>query len=111
MAAACMTASVFAAGNQPTMSEKWNGDINVAKLSKYLKLSFDQYDEVSNICEYFGERMSQATSTRKNQDKRIREAVYGNLKLMKQALTPKQYAEYVRVLNITLQNKGISVEK
>jgi len=37
--------------------------------------------------------------------------VYGNLKLMKQTLTPKQYADYTKVLNATLQNKGIQVNK
>ena len=37
-------------------------------------------------------------------------AVYGNLKLMKKTLNEKQYADYARVLNVTLQNKGIEVK-
>ena len=38
VAAVCLTASTFAAGNQPTTA-KWEGNINVNKLSKYLKKS------------------------------------------------------------------------
>ena len=34
----CLAASSFAAGNQPTTAN-WEGNINVNKLSKYLKLN------------------------------------------------------------------------
>ena len=47
--AVCLTATTFAAGNQPTTA-KWDGNINVTKLSKYLKLSAGQHEEVANIC-------------------------------------------------------------
>ena len=53
--AICLTATTFAAGNQPTTA-KWDGNINVTKLSKYLKLSAGQHEEVANICEYFSHR-------------------------------------------------------
>ncbi len=109
VAAVCLTASAFAAGNQPT-TEKWEGSINVNKLGKYLNLSTDQQKEVTNICEYFNEQMSRATNSKKNQEKLLHNAVYGNLKLMKQTLSEKQYADYAKVLNVTLQNKGIEVK-
>ena len=109
MAAVCLTVSAFAAGNQPTTA-KWEGNINVTKLSKYLKLSADQHEEVMNICEFFNEQMSRATNSRKNQEKLLHNAVYGNLKLMKKTLNEKQYADYAKVLNVTLQNKGIEVK-
>ena len=38
MAAVCLTATTFAAGNQPTTA-KWDGNINVTKLSRYLLTS------------------------------------------------------------------------
>lgn len=109
VAALCLTATTFAAGNQPT-TEKWNGNINVEKLGKYLKLSSSQYEEVSNICDYFNRQMMRASYSKKNQDKLLHNAIYGNLKLMKQTLNEKQYSEYARLLNITLQNKGIEVK-
>ena len=109
VAAVCLTVTTFAAGNQPTTA-KWEGNINVSKLSKYLNLSDDQHKEVANICEYFSEQMSRATNSKKNQEKLLRNAVYGNLKLMKKTLNEKQYADYAKILNITLLNKGIRVE-
>ena len=98
MAAVCLTATTFAAGNQPTTA-KWDGNINVTKLSKYLNLS-----------DYFSTQMERATTAKKDQKKKLHNAVYGNLKLMRKALTDKQYAEYARVLNVTLQNKGIEMK-
>ena len=109
VAALGLSATIFAAGNQPT-TEKWSGKVNVAKLSKFLDLSSSQYESVEKICLYFNEQMEHANSSRKHQDKYMREAVYGNLKLMKGELTDKQYNEYVRLLNVTLQNKGIEVK-
>lgn len=69
-----------------------------------------QYEEVANICEYFTEQMERATTSKKDQEKLLRNAVYGNLKLMKKTLDEKQYANYTKVLNATLQNKGIEVK-
>ena len=109
VAAICLAATTFAAGNQPTTA-KWEGNINVNKLSQYLKLSANQHEEVANICEYFNEQMGRATKSKKNQEKLLRNAVYSNLKLMKKTLSEKQYADYARVLNITLLNKGIEVK-
>ena len=109
VAAVCLTATTFAAGNQPTTA-RWKSDINVTQLSKYLKLDADQQEEVANICEYFNEQMSRATTSKKNQEKLLRTAVYGNLKLMKKTLSEKQYADYTRVLNVTLQDRGIEVK-
>lgn len=110
VAAVCLSASTFAAGNQQTTTASWEGNINVSKLSKYLKLSANQQKEVTNICEYFNEQMSRATNSKKNQEKLLRNAVYGNLKLMKRTLDEKQYSDYAKVLNVTLQNKGIEVK-
>ena len=107
--AVCLTATTFAAGNQPTTA-KWDGTINVTKLSKYLKLSAGQHEEVANICKYFSTQMGRATTAKKDQEKKLHNAVYGNLKLMKKTLTDKQYADYAKVLNVTLQNKGIEVK-
>ena len=111
VAAFCLMAASFAAGNQPVAeSAKWDGNINVTKLSQYLKLNGKQQEEVANICMYFDEQMSRATSARKNREEKVRKAVYGNLKLMKQTLDEKQYADYAKVLNVTLRNKGIEVK-
>ncbi|WP_418696262.1 hypothetical protein [Bacteroides sp.] len=115
VAVLCLSATTFAVGKQPTTvnattNVKWEGNINVGKLSRYLDLNASQYEEVANICEYFSEQMERATTAKKDQEKLLRNAVYGNLKLMKKTLDEKQYASYARVLNATLQNKGIELK-
>ena len=108
--AVCLTATTFAAGNQPTTA-KWDGNINVTKLSKYLKLSAGQHEEVANICDYFSEQMSRATTAKKDKEAKLRNAVYGNLKLMRKTLSAEQYAKYAALMNLTLLNKGIDLSK
>lgn len=106
--ALCLATITFAAENQPTTA-KWEGNINVSKLGRYLDLNASQSEEVANICDYFSEQMSKATTARKDKDAKVRNAVYGNLKLMRKALSSKQYAKYAALMNITLKNKGIDL--
>lgn len=110
VAALCLTATTFATGNQPTTG-KWEGNINVGKLSKYLKLNSNQSEEVNSICDYFSEQMSKASTAKKDKDEKLHNAVYGNLKLMKKTLSDEQYVKYAALMNITLQNKGIELKK
>ena len=109
VAALAFSASVFAAEPQNGTS-KWDGSINKAKLSQYLQLSADQNEKVADICDYFQVQMKSALNAKKDNEQQVRNAVYGNLKLMKKTLNDKQFADYARVLNATLQNKGIKVD-
>ena len=109
-AALCLAATTFAAGNQPTTA-KWEGNINITKLSKYLNLDSNQHEEVANICEYFTEQMERATNSKKDKEAKLRNAVYGNLKLMRKTLSAEQYAKYAALMNLTLLNKGIDLSK
>lgn len=82
--------------------------VSTEKLSSYLQLTPDQMDEVANINEYFIEMQNQSVKANaKNQDKKMYQAVYGNLKLMKKTLDPGQYRKYVTLLNITNNNNRI----
>lgn len=110
VAVLCLAATTFAAGNQPTTA-KWEGNINVSKLGKYLNLNSAQSEEVANICDYFSTQMSKATTAKKDKEAKLRNAVYGNLKLMRQTLSAEQYAKYAALMNITLMNKGIELNK
>lgn len=104
-----LAAPSFAADNVPTTGT-WNKNINVSKLSQYLKLEASQKEEVENITTYFSNQMSKATRAKKDQNKKLHDAVYSNLKLMKQTLTPEQYSKYIMLLNITLKNRGIELK-
>ena len=70
VAALCLAATTFAAGNQPTTA-KWEGNINVSKLGKYLNLNSVQSEEVANICDYFSEQMSRATTAKKDKEAKL----------------------------------------
>lgn len=103
-----MSASAFA--QMPSLSRE-PFVISVGKLSEYLQLTSTQIEEVSNINEYFIEK--QAESARcgsKNRDRKQYEAIYGNLKLMKKALTDEQYRKYVTLINITNNNNRMLAE-
>ena len=70
--------------------------VSTEKLANYLQL---------NINEYFIEMQNASVkASAKLQDKKMYQAVYGNLKLMKKALSPDQYRKYVTLLNITNNN-------
>jgi hypothetical protein len=106
----CLALSSFASNNEP-VAERWNSNINVSKLSQYLNLTSMQCDEVSNICDYFTTQMNRATTAKKNKEVKMQTAVYGNLKLMKQTLNDEQYAKYLTLMNATLKNRGIELNK
>lgn len=104
------TASVFATGSSSSNDKKWNGAIDGSSLKRYLQLNGEQHEEVENICEHFENEMRHANNSKKNKEQKLRNAVYSNLKLMKQTLSDKQYIDYVRALSATLHNKGISIK-
>ena len=83
---------------------------NISKSVTYIESNSDGTEEVANICNYFSEQMDKVSNSSKKQDELIKNAVYGNLKLMKKTLSPEQYAKYNTLLTITLQNKGIELK-
>ena len=108
VAALSISAASFAKGSDNAAS--WNFDINVSQLSNYLQLSSKQVSEVSDICDYFANQMKNVSyASDKNQKDKLHNAIYANLKLMKETLTEDQYKKYVRLLNVTMQNKGLEL--
>ncbi len=101
-----MSATTFA--GEKVEGKNWNFDVNVTKLSQYLKLSSSQVEEVANISDFFSDKVQSAGYAKEvKQSKKLREAVYGNFKLMKKTLTEEQYRKYVYLVNVTLRNKGL----
>lgn len=80
--------------------------VEFGKLSSYLDLTPSQMDEVYDINEYFkGQQKESLSRDTKRQEERLQKAVYGNLKLMKSALSDNQYRKYVTLLNVTNNNR------
>lgn len=112
VAALAFSVSMFAEGVQNNNeAQKWNGSINKSKLTQYLNLSSTQNEKVADICDYFEQEMTRANASKTDNKDKVRKAVYGNLKLMKQTLDDKQYSSYVRLMAMTLRNKGIDLNE
>ena len=83
--------------------------VEFSRLSSYLGLAPYQMEEVLNINDYFVQEQRKSFSKDlKRQDERLQKAVYGNLKLMKEALTADQYRKYVILLNVTNNNNRLT---
>ena len=83
--------------------------VEFSRLSSYLGLAPYQMEEVLNINDYFvQEKRKSLSKDLKRQDERLQKAVYGNLKLMKEALTADQYRKYVILLNVTNNNNRLT---
>lgn len=104
---AALSISVASYATNEKNAVNWDFQMNANQLKNYLQLSSYQMSEVSDICDFFSEQMKYVSATRKNQKEKLHNTVYGNLKLMKQTLTNDQYKKYVRLLNVTIQNKGL----
>lgn len=82
--------------------------VNIENLSRYLQLTSSQREEVASINKFFIEQQNASfKASVKLQDKKMNDAIYGNLKLMKKALTPEQYRKYVVLLNVTNNNNRL----
>ena len=80
-------------------------EVNMGQLVGYLELNPGQINEVSDINNYFIEKQAEGLQGKANvRDKKLRDAVYGNLKLMKKALSTDQYRKYVALINVTNNN-------
>ena len=83
--------------------------VEFSRLSSYLGLVPYQMEEVLNINDYFVQEQRKSLSKDlKREDERLQKAVYGNLKLMKEALTADQYRKYVILLNVTNNNNRLT---
>ena len=83
--------------------------VEFSRLSSYLGLAPYQMEEVLNINDYFVQEQRKSLSKDlKRQDERLQKAVYGNLMLMKEALTADQYRKYVILLNVTNNNNRLT---
>ena len=105
MAMSALLVSVTMSFAQESSLHKEPFVVNVSQLVSYLELRPSQINEVAMINDYFREKQSEGLrGSHKMRDKRMRQAVFGNLKLMKKALSTDQYRKYVALINVTNNN-------
>lgn len=86
--------------------------ISVENLNRYLDLSPNQFNEVSEINGYFLELQKKSLkSSPDSQKKQVMQAVYDNLQSMKNVLSPKQYQRYLILLNVMNNNEQKASKK
>ena len=86
-----------------------NIEIPLPKLARYLNLNSTQYDNVENAIDFFSDKMQSAKYSKgRRQIKNLNEAIYGNLKLMRNTLSQNQYRKYLQLINAELKNRGLS---
>ena len=85
--------------------------VSFESLEKYLDLSFEQVDDVRNINDYFiATQKKGVKSSSEMQPEQMQQAVYANLKLLKEVLTPEQYKKYIGLLNVTNYNRLLAAK-
>lgn len=99
------------ATNDETSQVKLSNDpfiVSFESLNRYLDLSPNQINKVYDINNYFIETQNNYMKLNAYlKEKKMQQAVYGNLKLMKDALSPEQYKKYLTLLNVTNTNRMI----
>jgi hypothetical protein len=103
--------SIFAEDNnvaEVEKYEKYDFSVNTRKLSNFLGLSSDQVESVEEISNELAQDMKFAyyENTNESRQRVARNAVNKNIKHMSYVLNNKQYRNYLKVLNVTLINRG-----
>ena len=105
MAMSALLVSVTMSFAQESSLHKEPFVVNVGQLVSYLELRPSQINEVAMINDFFREKQSEGLrGSHKMRDK----AVFGNLKLMKKALSTDQYRKYVALINVTNNNNRMT---
>lgn len=116
MTLAMLSMTMTFAENEETKSvmnvEAYDMSVNMRKLSVALGLTTDQMEAVENIHNTFNAEMQLAAHAHENdRQERVNKAVERDIKWMHYVLDEKQYRKYLMLLNTTLNNRGLKVEK
>lgn len=88
--------------------QAYNMRVNISMLAKALQLNSDQIETVQFVQEQFSrEMMNVAEATEEERPEKMQKAVNRDLANMRYILNEDQYRTYVRILNVTLHNRGL----
>ena len=89
--------------------EAYEMNINMNKLSEALNLADDQKEAVENIHHTFAaELMFAAQYGNSNRKAMVKRAIDNDVKWMRYVLTDKQMHTYLKLLNTTINNRGLN---
>jgi len=94
--------------NEINRVEAYDINVNINSLARYLELSKDQIESVENIHTVFFESLrSAAVMDKESRKSVVNNAISFDLKNMRYILNKEQYKKYVKVLNVTINNRRI----
>ena len=86
--------------------EAYELNVNMNKLAEALRLDSDQKEAVSNIHRIFASELKNAALNRKAL---VDRAIVNDVKHMRYVLTEDQFRTYLRLLNTTINNRGLNM--
>ena len=112
VAAVMSMTMAFAAGendNNTATTNAYKFNLSTYALSRALNLNQDQIDVVEDINRTFSaEMMNAAVSDSSEREAKVNAAIKKDLSYMHYVLNNSQYREYVKLLNVTLNNRGLN---
>ncbi len=116
MTLAMLSMTMTFAENEETKNvtnvEAYDMSVNMRKLSVALGLTTDQMEAVESIHNTFNAEMQMAAQADEaDRNEKVYKAVERDIKWMHYVLDNKQYRTYLTLLNTTLNNRGLNVNK
>ena len=94
---------------QLQMLTTYKFNVSTYALSRALNLNYDQVDVVEDINRTFAtEMMNASVADSSERDAKVQSAIKKDLSYMRYVLNDRQYREYVKLLNVTLNNRGLN---
>lgn len=99
----------FAEDNNANNVEAYNMTTNMKSLARALQLTDDQKAGVAEVHATFcAEMQTAAVADEADREQLVKFALYKDLKYMYMILNKEQYTLYTRILNVTLNNRGLN---
>lgn len=100
-----------AKANVALAKEAQNYEMNIStpSLARALNLGYDEVDVVNSITDSFASDMKKAGEAQgEERNKLFKKALKRNLTYMHSVLSYEQYSKYLKLLNTTLNNRGLN---
>nr|WP_313978591.1 hypothetical protein [uncultured Prevotella sp.] len=95
--------------NTTTNANAYKFNLSTYALSRALNLNYDQVDIVEDINRTFAtDMMNASVADNSEREVKVQSAIKKDLSYMRYVLNDRQYREYVKLLNVTLNNRGLN---
>lgn len=104
-----MTVTVNAENESNNNTDVYTVNTNISSLAKYLDLNEQQKLDLADVHTSFCNDLKEAaTASDEEKDMIVKLALKKNCMYMRMFLDSKQYVKYLRVLNATMNNRGLN---